>query len=729
MSSHRKKPIKHHFLSAFRPVPNRIGLEPTKELSAIYRYSYLLMVAWVAIVMGSLWWNWHLQDESMQRFALAEAQSAFVKDMVYRQWVSNQGGVYVVMTDSSQVNPYLSHLPNRDLVTTDGVNLTLVNPAFMTRQVNELGNERFGLKGHITSLRLLRPENAPDEWERKVLTMFEQGVDEYSNLDTEDGRQCVRYMKALHDTPECMKCHGGEAFSQAGIRGGLSVSVPLERYQAYWASFFYGKIPVHAALLVLGLVFIVVGRRRMMRYALDTSNALKDARDKEEALVLQNNEIIMKNRKLDEMHGRLAVKNLQLQAFNKLTAGILSAVSEDEFFDVVGDITQKILDIPYMSIYSASSAEGMPRTIVQRGELPNGGMSGADHGGCCPLSGDKPENPLQMRTGNCAFHQSSWAWMPLSVRGQIWGWMIFISNEMYKFDSSDMQSFLRRLAYQVGAGIQTIFLRKEKMDEEAQVLQENYDLTLLNSSKNRFFSVVAHDLKNPFNVIMGLSDVLRKGYRTFDDEKMKLIIDNLHDATSKTAHLLDNLLEWGRIQLEELRFEPERQNLRSVAEQSLADVELLARQKGVTIVNRINKKIDIMADSYIARSVFRNLLSNSVKFSFFGGKVWVDAKTEGDWVRCSVTDRGVGVEHDKVKNLFRVDEKMSTIGTFGEKGSGLGLVLCREFIEKHGGEIYIEHPSAGGLRVVFTLPALAGDGYADEGSASIHHAKVCLAIP
>lgn len=702
--------------------------EASKEISAINRYSLFLIVAWLGIVLCSLLWNLHLQNQSNVNFALAEAKSAYTKDMVYRTWVAQHGGVYVVTNEKTPPNPYLSHVPNRDIETVSGLRLTLINPAYMTRQVHELGRDSFGLKAHITSLHLLRPENAPDAWETKALNSLALGHDEYSEVVKENNEGTFRYMKSLHSSPSCMKCHQNkEEMHQANVLGGISVSIPLSRFQNYQASSLYAIIPGHLIFLVLGLLFIIFGNRRLIRYALKTSHAYRDSKEKEHALLYQNNEIILKNRKLDEMHSRILMKNIQLQASNKLTGGILNAVSEDEFFDIIADITLKTLNIPYMAIYSASSAEGMPRTIIQCGKLERDEII-AGQEPCCPISGIRPDNPLQLRNGNCPTHLNSWVWMPLAVGGQTWGWMVFISNKMNVFDSPELLSFLRRFAYQVGAGIQTILLRKHKMAEEEQVIQQNMDLTLLNTTKNRFFSVVAHDLKNPFNVILGLSDILRKGYKSFDEEKMKMIIDNLYESTSKTTHLLDNLLEWGRIQLDELRFEPERQNLKSVVEQSMADVITVARQKGITIINRVPKKLDILADSYIARSVFRNLLSNSVKFSFFGGKVWIDAKTDANWVYCSVTDRGVGIDPGKGMSVFRVDEKVSTMGTFGEKGSGLGLVLCREFIEKHGGTIYLEHPEEGGVKIVFTLPLATNESLRDNQVKQKVGRSACVAI-
>lgn len=675
--------------------------EVSKEMSALNRYSGCLIIAWSIIVICSLIWNLYIIRKNSENMALVEARATYTEDVVYQSWLENHGGMFTEVKDltfneSSDIDSVVC------FETKEGRRFIMVNSVFLTNNVHQTGNETRGIKSVVVGTDNFN-SNSLDQWDKEAIKMLKSGKREYSSIENTGRGECLRYIGLLNLPTDRITVNSAQVVSDLDKLNAISVAVPLSKYDSVKFSFLMVVIPVHFLVLFMGILIIALANKHILRYASQTKQAYRQAKEKELALMYQNNEIVLKNRKLDEMHRRIELKNTQLLAFNKLTSGIVNANSEDEFFSIIADISEKILKIPYIAIYSASSAEGTPHTIIQRGDLFKFDTENIKTP-CCPLSGVKPDNPLLVAYGNCNDHLCSWAWMPLAVNGQIWGWMIYLSNKLHLFDSTDMQSFLRKFSYQLGAGVQTILLRKNKLEADAQVMQQNIDLTLLNTTKNRFFSLVSHDLKSPFNVILGLSDILRKGFRSFDEEKMKMLIDNLYESTSKTAHLLDNLLEWGRIQLDELHFEPERQNLKSVVDQSMGDIVSVARQKGITIINRVSRKIDVVADPYIARTVFRNLLSNSVKFSYFGGKVWVDAQIHGAWVQCVVTDRGIGIDAEKDSSVFRVDEKMSTTGTYGEIGSGLGLVLCREFIEKHGGCIYLEHPEEGGLRVVFTLP-------------------------
>jgi signal transduction histidine kinase len=158
--------------------------------------------------------------------ALAEAKALFQKDLVFRLWNSDQGGIYVPATDKVQPNPYLAHVPGRDVMTTSGLRLTLVNPAYMTRMVHELGASEFGMKGHITSLNPIRPANGPDPWERRTLQRFEQGVREVDEVAPLNGVPHLRYMGALVTQERCLKCHASQGYRVGDVRGGISVSIP-----------------------------------------------------------------------------------------------------------------------------------------------------------------------------------------------------------------------------------------------------------------------------------------------------------------------------------------------------------------------------------------------------------------------------------------------------------------------------------------------------------------------
>ena len=177
-------------------------------LHFLTKFKWLLAGVWTVILLVFLGWTlWQQYNETLNA-ALHTARTAFDKDLIYRRWASSHGGVYVPATRETPPNPYLSHLPNRDITTPKGQILTLMNPAYMTRQVLELGAEQYGHRGRITSLTPLRPENAPDPWEKKALQNFEREPVEVASLEVMDGKEYMRLMRPLATEESCLKCHG-----------------------------------------------------------------------------------------------------------------------------------------------------------------------------------------------------------------------------------------------------------------------------------------------------------------------------------------------------------------------------------------------------------------------------------------------------------------------------------------------------------------------------------------
>jgi signal transduction histidine kinase/CheY-like chemotaxis protein len=187
-------------------------------------------IAWTVLIAASFFWNWHFIGESVTELAKSEARTAFQKDVTYRSWAAEQGGVYAPPTERMPPNPYLANIPDRDITTLDGKELTLINPAYMTRLVHELGRERYGIEGHITSLNPLRPENAPDAWEAQALRTFQTGAAEVASVETADGQPSLRLMRPLVTEEGCLKCHAAQGYQVGDIRGGISISVPLTPY-------------------------------------------------------------------------------------------------------------------------------------------------------------------------------------------------------------------------------------------------------------------------------------------------------------------------------------------------------------------------------------------------------------------------------------------------------------------------------------------------------------------
>ena len=266
-------------------------------------------VVWIVIILASLAWNWTETGKFVTAIAETEARSSFNKDLLYRRWVAIHGGVYVPPTDWTPPNPYLAHLPNRDVITTTGKRLTLMNPAYMTRQVYELAKEQSGTFVHITSLKPIRPENAPDSWEESALHAFETGVKEVVSLEIMDGESYLRLMRPLLTEKSCLKCHANQGYKVGDIRGGISVSVPFAPYAAAaWEQ--RVKLTIaHLLLGCLGLVGLWVGFSRLRHY----TRALRESEEQLRILMTQTPDIICFK---DDQGRWLKANNAALELFS-----------------------------------------------------------------------------------------------------------------------------------------------------------------------------------------------------------------------------------------------------------------------------------------------------------------------------------------------------------------------------------------------------------------------------
>lgn len=221
----------------------------------------ILLAAWSLVVAFSLALSIEQAHRSVLLQAESEANGHFNKDTVYRRWASLHGGVYVPLSASTPASPYLAHVPERDITTPSGRRLTLVNPAYMTRQVQELSLEQYGVRGRLTSLDALRPGNDPDDWERKALLAFNRGVKVVSSVETIEGSQYLRFIRPFITEESCLNCHGHQGYKIGDVRGGISVSVPLAGYYAQRREQVVGLAVRHLFLYLFGSAGIWFGAR------------------------------------------------------------------------------------------------------------------------------------------------------------------------------------------------------------------------------------------------------------------------------------------------------------------------------------------------------------------------------------------------------------------------------------------------------------------------------------
>jgi len=248
-----------------------------------------------------------------------------------------------------------------------------------------------------------------------------------------------------------------------------------------------------------------------------------------------------------------------------------------------------------------------------------------------------------------------------------------------------------------------IEITKRKHAEDALRKSES-QLRELNAQKDKFFSIIAHDLKSPFNAIMGFSELLMDQINEKDYSEAERHAAIILRSSQNAVDLIQNLLDWAGSQTDKMEFAPGHFELAHLIEQTLTEQKSAADQKSIKLLNDIQEQLPVFANKNMTGTVIRNLVSNAIKFTREGGAVHISAQKASEEIIVRVKDNGVGIDSKRIEGLFSIDANLSTPGTNKEKGTGLGLILCKEFVEKHGGKIWVESEAGKGSEFYFTLP-------------------------
>ena len=232
----------------------------------------------------------------------------------------------------------------------------------------------------------------------------------------------------------------------------------------------------------------------------------------------------------------------------------------------------------------------------------------------------------------------------------------------------------------------------------------NQELEELNATKDKFFSIIGHDLKNPFNSLIGMNNLLITNADKYSPEKVRRFAKQMHDSAKSAYNLLENLLEWARIQRGEL--EPDLKEVDSVEviNEVKGLTEPLANSKDINVQTAPDNNDRVLADKEMLKTILRNLVTNSLKYTYSRGIVIISTQRVESYLQFTVSDTGVGIPAEYLDKLFEIDCNLSQEGTEKEKGTGLGLILCKEFVEKHGGKIWVESELGKGSDFHFTIP-------------------------
>jgi len=239
---------------------------------------------------------------------------------------------------------------------------------------------------------------------------------------------------------------------------------------------------------------------------------------------------------------------------------------------------------------------------------------------------------------------------------------------------------------------------------EEALRKSEASLSELNATKDKFFSIIAHDLRSPFHNIVGFSNLLVRDAFAKNYEGIEKFADIIQDSSIRALELLKNLLEWSRSQTGRMKFTPIKLHVNELADVVIRSMIVPAQFKNISICTNIPNNLTVSADKEMLSAILRNLISNAIKFTNPEGTIVVAAGQQKNEIQISVTDNGVGIEEDGIWKLFRIDQNHSTTGTHNEKGTGLGLILCKEFVDKHGGRIWVESEVGKGSMFYFTIP-------------------------
>ncbi|MFA6544183.1 MAG: ATP-binding protein [Limisphaerales bacterium] len=614
--------------------------------------AWVLPVAlgWTVLVASLLIWQIMGDRDTMRRIARAEARTHFNKDQAVRLWAAAHGGVYVPTDARTPPNPHLSHVPERDIETPSGRKLTMMNPAYILRQMMEEYSDVYGTHGHITSLKLLRPENAADAWETNALKAFETGIKEVFEFTEIRGEPYLRLMRPLVTEKGCMKCHSAQGYQVGDVRGGIGVSLPLAPLIAEHRSSSVQTAVALGLIWLLGLAGLSgasgLARRRMA-----------ERLTAEEAL-----------RKSEYRH-RIVADFTDDWEYWRLPDGSLTYVSP-----------------------SCERLTGYPaREFLQDPELLMKVIHPEDRPLFVRHLADLRDAPVDERHAEMEFR--------ILTRSGEERWIGHVCRQVFASDGKPLgrRGSNRDITARKLAEAEILKLNAEL---EQRVRDRTVQLETANKELEAFSYSVSHDLRAPLRAIHGFARILQEDYAPRLDAEGRRLLDVISVEAVRMGRLIDELLKFSRLNSQPLQKE-------MVSHQALAS-EALEQLAAVRSGRRIEMAVgDLPAspcDPALLLQVWVNLLSNALKYTGprAVAEIVIGGRQEGDDAVYFVKDNGVGFDMKYADKLFGVFQRLHTSAEF--EGVGVGLALVQRIVHRHGGRVWAEGRVDEGATFYFSLP-------------------------
>ncbi len=688
-----------------------------------------MLVGWLLVSFSSH----HVHVKST---ALREARNFIERDLAFRTWGASHGGVYVPATDKTPPNPYLAHIPDRDLHLADNKTLTLINPAYMMRQINEDFSQPFGIKGHITSLKPIRPENGPDDWERQALEILMAGQSkEVIDFTSTNGEEALRLMQPIVTEEACLKCHGHQGYQEGDIRGGLSTTIPLrtlikeaQHHNIYWG----------LALLVLwllGLAGIWFSSRRVIteieardsaynELASHQAHLEETIRARTRSVAEANNQLAEEVKERAKVQSALQKSHGELQQIFNSAADGFRIIDWDHNMVKFNDTFTRMTGGSRQNLSGRKCYEVFPGPFCQTEE--------------CPLTQAKKGNPKTIQEVNkttldghplVCLCQST---LFYDANGQAMG---ILENFRDITTIKELEGQLSKEAAR--SAQQAVELQQKHTDTIKQNIELEQALNELKATQSQMLqnekmatvgqlaAGVAHEINNPTGFVTSNLSSLEKYVQRLTDfvallqeavapekleeisrQRKKMKIDHINadihdlireslDGTERIKKIVMSLKNFSRTDHEE--YGPA--DINDCLESTLNVVWNELKYKA-TVEKEYGELPQIQCYAQQLNQVFMNLLVNGAQAIEEQGVITIKTWHDEDNVFISIADTGKGMDEQTLAHIF---EPFFT--TKPElKGTGLGLPVSYGIIKKHGGRIDVKSESGKGSKFSVFLP-------------------------
>lgn len=643
----------------------------------IYHLAGLAVAIWSAVVGGSLYWNANEVNKEALALAMNTARATFLKDQAFRFWASKKGGVYVPPSADTPPNPYMAHIPERDVVTTGGKQLTLMNPAYMLRQMMDEYNELYGVRGRIVGIKTLNPNNKADPWEEQAIHAFERGAEEVSEFTQLNGKPYVRLIRPMIMTPDCLKCHAQLGYKVGDIRGGVSVSVPLDSYTAPAKHHVQLLTATHGGIWVLGLIAIgafTLRSKTRMEERESYLATLKAANENLESRVNERTALLAQAKETaDQANQAKSELLLRMQTILENVVDGIITIDEHGTIESFNPAAERI--------FGHRAAEVIGHNIKMLMPEPHRGN----------------------HDGYLARYKATHIPHIIGSGRELEG--LRKDGSTFPLDLAVSEMMLDGTCHFTGIA-RDITQRKHT---EADLVRAKEEAERANKAKSEFLSRMSHELRTPMNAILGFSQLLES------DPQAPLTphqAESVHEILHGGHHLLELInevldlarIESGRIDLSLEPVEPE-----PLIRECMALIQPLANQRHITLALDPTEGSFIQADRMRLRQILLNLLSNSVKYNREGGSVHIACHTANDdHIRITVQDTGNGITSGALPRLFQPFERMEPAYNNIE-GTGIGLALAKKLAEAMGGTIGVESIVGEGSTFWVEFPRAEGE--------------------